>query len=326
MSGFEFRPAKREGTFLLIGVGGPTGSGKTYSAMQLAKGLSNGKPFAVIDTEALRALHYAPVDPANPQPGEFNFEHLDFKPPFSPSRYTEAIVAAEKAGYGVIVVDSMSHEHAGDGGLLDMHEQKVNDMAKGDHSKRDKMNQAAWAYVKREHKKMVSRLLQLRCHLILCFRAEEKIEQFRNPQGRIEFRPKETLTSYQGWNFICEKQLPFELTMSLMMISDAPGVPKPIKLESQHSDFIDLSKPITPETGRLLGQWAKGEIKEHPLVDSVRSAASMEELQSLAEKCKTAPKHVQGQLRNVYKKRLHELEGEESQEPASKDYGEEPQE
>jgi dephospho-CoA kinase len=56
---FSFRPGVRENVGLLIGLAGGTGSGKTYSAMELAAGISGDKPFAVIDSEARRALHYA---------------------------------------------------------------------------------------------------------------------------------------------------------------------------------------------------------------------------------------------------------------------------
>jgi hypothetical protein len=56
---FSFRPAVRESVSLLIGLSGGTGSGKTYSAMRLAHGIAGDQPFAVIDTEAGRAKHYA---------------------------------------------------------------------------------------------------------------------------------------------------------------------------------------------------------------------------------------------------------------------------
>ena len=51
---------------LNIVISGGTGSGKTFSAMRLASGIAGGKPFAVIDTENRRALHYAdrPCRPA----------------------------------------------------------------------------------------------------------------------------------------------------------------------------------------------------------------------------------------------------------------------
>src|ERR1700690_4350275 len=102
---FQFKPAIRESVGLLIGLAGGTGSGKTFSAMRLASGIAGGKPFAVIDTEAGRAKHYA---------DQFKFDHGDMKPPFSPAAYADAIAAADSGHYPVIVVDSFSHEHAGE--------------------------------------------------------------------------------------------------------------------------------------------------------------------------------------------------------------------
>ena len=78
---FQFRPAVREQVPLLIGLAGGTGSGKTYSAMRIAKGLSGDRRFAVIDTEAGRAKHYAE---------RFAFDHGDLRPPFRPTTYLEA--------------------------------------------------------------------------------------------------------------------------------------------------------------------------------------------------------------------------------------------
>ena len=167
MTNFTFRPARRENVSLLIGLAGGTGSGKTWSAMSLAKGICGDKPFAVIDTENGRASHYA---------DQFRFDVLDLRAPFSPDAYTNAILAADKAGYGAIVVDSMSHVWAGDGGVLDWQENELDRMAGDDWKKREAVKMAAWIKPKMAHKHMVQKLLQVRAHLILCFRAEPKIE------------------------------------------------------------------------------------------------------------------------------------------------------
>jgi RecA/RadA recombinase len=109
---FSLRPAVREKIGLLFGIAGASGSGKTYSALTLARGIANGTGrIAVIDTEAGRALHYAPPPSAKADGVKtFDFLHLDFQPPFTPERYIEAIRACEEAGATVIVIDSMSHE------------------------------------------------------------------------------------------------------------------------------------------------------------------------------------------------------------------------
>ena len=241
---FTFRPAIRDNVSLLIGLAGSSGSGKTYTAMRLASGMmSDARPFAVIDTEAGRAKHYA---------DQFRFDHGDLRPPFEPRAYADAIAAADAAGYPVIIVDSCSHEHAGEGGILDMQEAEFARLGG-----RDQVKLASWVKPKGEHRRMVTRLLQVRAHLILCFRAEEKIEMVRGQDGKMEVRKKQTMTGLDGWVPICEKTLPYELTASFLLMASRPGVPLPIKLQEQHRALFPLDQPITEESGRRLAEWAR---------------------------------------------------------------------
>lgn len=244
-----FARAVRENVPLIIGLAGPSGSGKTYSAMRLAAGIAQGKPFAVIDTEAGRAKHYADA---------FAFDHADLRPPFRPSAYADAIHAAQQAGYPVIVVDSFSHEHAGEGGLLDWHEEELDRMAKDNWQKRESCNMAAWIKPKMEHKQMVSRLLQLRAHVILCFRAEQKVEIEKGSDGRTHIVPKKIASGFSDWIPICEKNLLYELTASFLLTPDKPGFPKPIKLQEQMRAFVNLSAPLDEQAGQKMAAWALG--------------------------------------------------------------------
>lgn len=255
MSGFMFRPAVRENVGLLIGLAGQSGSGKTYTAMRLASGICGGKPFALIDTEAGRAKHYA---------DQFKFDHGDLKPPFRPDAYADAIIAADAAGYPVIVVDSMSHVWAGDGGVLDWQEEEVTRMAGDDWKKREAVKMASWIKPKMAHKHMVQKLLQIRAHLILCFRAEEKIEMVRE-DGKLKIVPKVTQTGLDGFVPICEKNLPYELTASFLLMAAKPGYPMPIKLQQQHKHLFPLDRPIDETSGKGIAEWAAGGAKASAL-------------------------------------------------------------
>lgn len=246
---FKFRPATREQIRLLLGISGASGSGKTFSAMKLAKGLAGDKRFAVVDTENGRASMYADY---------FQFDVVELSAPFTPERYLSAITAAEKAGYPVVVVDSMSHEWSGDGGILDMQEDELDRMAGDNWQKRESCKMASWIKPKMAHKAMVAHLLQLRAHVVMCFRAEAKIEMEKNERGKWEMVPKKSLTGLDGWIPITEKNLPYELTASFLMTANNPGLALPIKLQAQHRPFFDLSKPMTEESGRLINEWAKG--------------------------------------------------------------------
>ncbi|RPI55420.1 MAG: hypothetical protein EHM49_01960 [Deltaproteobacteria bacterium] len=243
MSAFGFRQAVREELGLLIGLIGPSGGGKTYTAMELASGIvGKENRFAVIDTEAGRAKHYADL---------FRFDHGDLKPPFRPDTYAEAIRVADEAGYKAIVVDSFSHEWAGEGGILDWQEEELTRMAGNDYQKREACKMASWVKPKMGHKQMVQRLLQVRATLILCFRADDKIAMERNDQGKLVVVSK-------GWQPICSKEMPYELTVSFLLTPDRPGFPQPIKLQLQHRELFPLDKQISKESGRLISQWAAG--------------------------------------------------------------------
>ena len=246
---FQFKPAIRESVGLIIGLAGPSGSGKTYSAMRLASGIAGDKPFAVIDSEGGRAKHYA---------DQFKFDHGDLMPPFRPQAYTEAIHAADAAGYPVIVVDSVSHLWAGEGGILEWQEEELDRMAGDDWRKREACRMAAWIKPKMASKAFVQRLLQLRAHLILCFRAEEKIEMVKDDNGKTRIVPKKSTTGLDGWMPVCEKSLPYELTVSFLLMPDNPGVPHPIKLQAQHRSMFPPGKPIDEEAGRRVAAWAAG--------------------------------------------------------------------
>jgi len=293
MSGYTFRRAVREQVPLIIGLSGGTGSGKTMSAMRMAKGMSQGKPFCVIDTENGRASHYA---------DQFTFDVLDLRAPFLPESYSQAIAAADKAGYAVIVVDSMSHVWAGDGGVLDWQEAELDRMAGNDYGKREACKMAAWIKPKLAHKAMMSTLLQVKAHLILCFRAEEKIEMVR-VNGKTEVRKKESLVGKDGWVPVCEKNVPFECTCSFLLLASTPGIPHPIKLQEQHKMFFDPKQTINEFAGEQLAKWAmggttaseathppsslKGTVEEPPLIHTLKEMGFSQA--DLAGKASTAP-------------------------------------
>lgn len=236
-----FKPAVRANVPLLLGVAGGTGSGKTMSALLLARGLANGAPFAFLDTENGRGLHYADLFP--------EMQHARLDAPFRPEKYADAITAGAEQ-FPVVVVDSMSHEWAGDGGCLDWHDE----LMAGDQKK----NLSAWIKPKLAHKRMVTRLLQVNAHVILCFRAEPKVEQTKDKDGRTVIIEKPSLTGLNGWIPIAEKMLPYELTASFLLMADAPGVPLPIKLQEQHRPMVPLDRPLSEDVGRSLAAWAAG--------------------------------------------------------------------
>jgi hypothetical protein len=224
-----------------IAVGGPTGSGKTESAMRLARGYvgPQGK-FLVIDTEQQRALYKK----ARYQPWDW----MDLQPPFTPERYGEALEAAK--GYDAVVVDSGSHEYAGDGGLQDMHDAALERMAKGDVGKMERLNAVAWKEPKQRHKKLMSKIIRYPTLLIVCLRAEPKVKFIKDAEGKTKIVDA-------GYQPICEKMFGFEMLVFAMMHADNPGVPVHLKkLEPDLEPVFLDNQQIDESTGARLAEWA----------------------------------------------------------------------
>ena len=109
-----FKHATKKQAKLRLAVLGPSGSGKTYSALSIAAPLAasnggNGK-IAVVDTEHGSASKYA---------DRFVFDVSELTN-YHPSGYVDAIHEAEKLGYDVVILDSLSHAWTGTGGVLDV--------------------------------------------------------------------------------------------------------------------------------------------------------------------------------------------------------------
>lgn len=281
---YVFEDGVREDAALIVGVCGASGSGKTLSALMIARGLAGGddSKIGVIDTESGRALHYAPARGEKPSATKFGFRHLDLRPPFTPEAYMGAIRAAEAAGFPVIMIDSCSHEWEGEGGLHDEHDDLVSAAVERQREQAlekgwrfdevvaaDKASIACWKKPKERHKKFISRLLQCKSHLVLCLRADEKmrmetIEEERNGRTfkKTVIIAAKDLPPHERWQPICEKRMPYELTVSLLLTPNDPGTPIPLKLQAQHMGAFPMIEgkfsKIGEASGAALAQWAKG--------------------------------------------------------------------
>jgi hypothetical protein len=155
----QFTKAVRKRAKLRLALTGPSGSGKTYGALMLAKGI--GGKIAVIDTEHGSASLYSHL---------VDFDALELAPPYSPERYIEAIRAAEKAGYDVIVVDSTTHEWSGSGGCLEINEKTAHAKFRGN-------TWSAWNDTTPRHRAFIDAMLQANAHVIATGRSKTETTQ-----------------------------------------------------------------------------------------------------------------------------------------------------
>jgi hypothetical protein len=245
---FETREAVRESVPLLVGLSGPSGSGKTYSALRLATGIQQvtGGDIAVIDTEARRALHYADY---------FKFQHMDFREPFGAVDYLEAMLHCHAQGAKVIVVDSMSHEHEGVGGLLDYQAQEHARLGGKEATKF-----LAWVKPKAARRKLINGALQIPGNFIFCFRAKATVKPVKR-DNKTEFES-------QGFMPIAGDEFVYEQTVNILLPPASGGVPSweseyagektMMKLPTQFADLFAEPRPLDENIGIELAEWARG--------------------------------------------------------------------
>lgn len=267
---FEDKPAMRERVPLLVGLVGPSGGGKTFSALRLATGIqkATGGDIHFIDTEARRALHYA---------DRFKFRHLAFGAPFSPLDYLAAIEHCIKKGAKTIIVDSMSHEHEGPGGVLEWHE--------AEHKKKggsESTKFAAWAVPKAARRRLINSVLQMEANFIFCFRAKEKIKlatKQERANGEDAIKPL-------GFMPIAGEEFVFEMTVNALLLPGAGGVPtwnphglgegQMVKLPEQFRKlFLSKQQPLSEELGEQMAIWAAGTAIEGGLLSELKDAIAI---------------------------------------------------
>jgi len=248
---FRYKPAHRENEPVRLGLAGPSRSGKTKSALRIASGMvggDNSKIFG-IDTERGGLKNYADDFPG--------FMVTPLTPPFSPERYLEAMRDAGAAGAQVVIVDSASHEHSGEGGILDSFEVELARMAGDDYGKREAMKFAAWIKPKMRHEKFVQSILLLPFHQIYCFRAKEKLKMVRNPKGKME-------PVSQGYQPIITDGFEYEMHSLILLGENSKGVPdltaQATGLRAPVDRFLEEAKgrSLDEEFGRKLAAWARG--------------------------------------------------------------------
>jgi hypothetical protein len=228
-----FRKAERTQARLKIALTGPSGSGKTFSGLLIAAGI--GKRIAVVDTENKSASLYAGMD-KGPLAG-LEFDILEIDAPYTIAKYLEAIETAEKSGYDVLIVDSISHAWAGEGGLLD---KKTALDARGGNSYTN------WATITPEQERFKARILQADMHVICTMRSKQDYVLELNDKGKSA--PKKV-----GLAPIQRDGMEYEFTTVLDMAMDHNCVASKDRTSLFDGQVFKPSK----DTGARIMKWLK---------------------------------------------------------------------
>ena len=225
----EIRKAARPKAKLRIGMSGPSGSGKTYSALLVAKGITGDySKIVLIDTENHSGELYSHMGPYNV---------ASIEAPYTPEKYIEALEACAKAGMEVAIIDSVSHEWDGKGGLLEANELLGQTRFKGN-------NWAAWSVTTPRHQKFIEAIISSPMHIITT--ARSKTDTIQTEDKKIK---KVGMKEIQREGFEYELTLNFNLDRDkhyAIASKDRTGI------FSEVDPFV-----ITEETGKTLKEWSE---------------------------------------------------------------------
>jgi hypothetical protein len=245
----EIRKALRKQAKIKLALQGSSGSGKTYSTLLLASGMTVWSRIAVIDTENHSADLYAHL-------GEFNV--LQLSKPFSPERYISAIETCEKAGMEVIIIDGITHEWEGSGGILDIH---------GNLPGNSFTN---WAKITPRHNAFVQKILESPCHIICSIRTKTDYV-LSEKNGKM-------VPEKVGMKGITRDGMDYEFTI----VFDIDLKHNATASKDRTGLFMDKpERIITQEHGRRILQWCKKGTSLEEVILQVNSATSIEQIRQL---------------------------------------------
>lgn len=223
---FVFRKAQRSQVSLKLAITGPTGSGKTFSALRLATGLMEGseKRVCVIDTEQGSASLYD---------ASFDFDTLELNPPFEHGKFIAAINAAVSSGYGVCILDSASHCWEG---ILEY-------KAKLD-SRPGSNSYTNWNDAGGKFKGIIDAVLHTPIHMICCMRSKMDYVMESNDRGK-------TVPKKVGLAPIMHDGIEYEFTTVFDVALDHQAATS----KDRSGLFTDKIFTITEDTGRQIALW-----------------------------------------------------------------------
>jgi len=248
----EIRKAQRKQAKIKLAMEGVSGSGKTMSALLLASGITDWSKIAVIDTENHSADLYAHL-------GDYNV--LQLSKPFNPERYIIAIETCENAGMEVIIIDSVSHEWEGSGGILDLH---------GNMPGNSFTN---WAKMTPRHNAFVQKILESDCHIISTIRTKTDYT-LTDKNGKM-------VPEKVGLKGITRDGMDYEFTIVFDLDI------KHFATASKDRTGLFMDKPayvITQKTGERILQWCNAGTSLDEVIKVIQQAKDVVELRDLLVK------------------------------------------
>lgn len=240
-----------------IAIDGPSGSGKTFTALRMATALANGGRIAVINTESGAIQKYLGLAPDGT---EWDFDVCELAN-YSPSAYTEAIVEAGKAGYEVLLIDSLSHAWEGEGGALEQVTRA---------SDRSKNSFTAWKDVTPQHNRMIGAILKSPCHVIATMRSKTEYVMETDGRGKqvprkVGMAPVQRSRMEYEFDLYCSMDWDHVLRVSK---SRCPDMDEVLAVKPSMNTFVPFAKWLAEGTPAPAGYYSASESDFRKLEDT----------------------------------------------------------
>lgn len=289
-----FAPAVKEKLKARVAIDGPTGSGKTWTALQWARILAGPDgPIGVIDTENRSAAYYAPGPGEKPQrmnwwDPPYEFGHLPKQPPYDPRELRQLIIAAgqQLGPDGVLVIDSLTHFWTGEGGTLDV----VDDASSRGNSF------TGWKEGTPAQRGMLDAIIHASCHVVVTMRSKMEyllVEEVKNGRKitvptKVGMAPEQRAGVEYEFTVVADMDLEHRLIVSKSRCSLIADVVAPLGRSHEpavtFAEWLDSGVERVSEdaasavTERINSTIENEEARKHLKMDLVRTFGKPAEL------------------------------------------------
>jgi len=244
----SIRRAQRQQARIRLALQGASGSGKTFSALQIASGMAAWEKICIIDTENNSADLYAHLG---------NFNVLPLKAPFTPENYIQAIDECERSGMQVIIIDSLSHEWEGEGGILEYHGSLPGNSFTN------------WSKITPRHNALIQRMLRSSSHILATLRTKQDYV-LSDKNGKL-------VPEKVGLKSITRDGMDYEFTVVLDM-----DVSHKCSASKDRTELFSNKPSFQPSksTGELISQWCNSGV-QLSLSARINACSSIDDLKQL---------------------------------------------
>lgn len=247
----QLQPAQRKNVKIKLGIQGPSGSGKSMSALLLSVGLTQDwSKVAIIDTEHHSSELYSHLG---------NYNVLALAPPYTPERYQEALKVCVNAGMECVILDSISAEWDS---ILNAHAQLTGN------------SYTNWSKFTPRHQQFLDTILQANVHIICTLRSKQDYILVEKNGKQV---PEKV-----GMKPIQRDGIDYELTvvLELSIKHQAVATKDRTGLFTDQPEFV-----ITSETGKMILDWCnQGVPEQEHLKNQIQQCADAQSLRALYEK------------------------------------------